>query len=687
MKINNIIRSVFVLFFLLNINSCSNDFLDEELTTKYSTQYFETEEGLESLAVALYGNIRWHFGYEWAYGVTQYGTDEFTTANDLTNEMWNTYDSRLNSSNPSTSTGAANANATGPSFLWTQLYFGISEANIIIANQDLFEDEDVKNRCLGEAYFLRGYNYYRLAAQYGAVTLQTEPVTTVVRNFERATEEECWAQVISDLRNAYELLDETVYRGVGTWTKSTAGHYLAKALLFRSSERFRDLNGNATYYNNEDDLDEIIDICDYVIENHPLADDYNDLYANWTGVDCDIEGNSEVLLAALHNGDASTDGRYGNKTYNYLNCQWQTGSAKWVERGVWIGGMEFQRCRPTEYNYSSYDNVNDARLWKSFKTIFGVTSIRSESTNEAFGDAAVELGDICIMFILNDKDDDRFNDQADEFGTTASTTNSTFINPETGKWVPCVFPLYLNGEFVGDQYGSTGNPETTNFWPGLNKTEDGSRTAEKGDAHRDVTMARTGETYLIKAEALVRKEEYQQAINVVNVLRARAQWKSGEDRTAYVDGSKAFESNSLYADYSDNYNNANLWINSYYISTGIDSTTEASDLQIASYSVLPDEDEEILTELGISSDYDRMLNFILNERTRELNGEWLRWEDLSRTNTLVLRAQAFNSQAATHIDEHHVLRPIPQGFIDGLLNDDGSNLSDEQQAAWQNDGY
>ena len=61
------------------VTSCSGDFLNEELTTQYSTQYFETAEGLEDLAVSLYGNIRWHFGYEWAYGVTLYGTDEFTT--------------------------------------------------------------------------------------------------------------------------------------------------------------------------------------------------------------------------------------------------------------------------------------------------------------------------------------------------------------------------------------------------------------------------------------------------------------------------------------------------------------------------------------------------------------------------------------------------------------------------------
>jgi hypothetical protein len=37
--------------------------------------------------------------------------------------------------------------------------------------------------------------------------------------------------------------------------------------------------------------------------------------------------------------------------------------------------MDFQRCRPTEYTYSVFDNVNDARMWKTFKTVYGLNNI------------------------------------------------------------------------------------------------------------------------------------------------------------------------------------------------------------------------------------------------------------------------------------------------------------------------
>lgn len=91
-------------------SSCSDSFLDEKNKSSYTTDYFKTSQGIQDLATALYGNIRWHFGYEWAYGITLYGTDEFTNGSDLTAEPWNTYDSRLNPLDCTKANGAANNN-------------------------------------------------------------------------------------------------------------------------------------------------------------------------------------------------------------------------------------------------------------------------------------------------------------------------------------------------------------------------------------------------------------------------------------------------------------------------------------------------------------------------------------------------------------------------------------------------
>ena len=695
---------------LVGVTSCSDDFLDENAGHKVTDALLNDETGALKMAAGLYGNIRWHFGYEWAYGITLYGTDEFTNGADLTSECWNTYDPRLNPLDLTTALGAANKNCPAVSALWNEMYYGISTANLVIEKAVNVENEDSRNKALGEAYFLRGYNYYRLFAQYGGVVLQTTPTNGDVRkDYQRASEEETLNQVISDFEQAYQMLPKDKWRGNGTWTRYTAAHFLAKALLFRQSERCSKWNGS---YNKEQDLTRVIALCDEVIAACPLAADYWDLYARWTGVDCKNEGLSEILMAAEHNDDSSTQGRFGNRTYNYFDPQFSNFSGAWVQRGQYIGGMDFQRCRPTEYTYAIFDNVNDARMWKTFKTVYGLNNIAqdAETVKSTYGitDAQVpDLGDEGIIFILNKKDDNRFdNNQYGTLGT--SKTVHDFVNPLTGKWVPNAFAVYQNGKYVMNTYN--GSPSSTNVFCGINKTADGSRTGEKGDAHRDVIMARTGETYLVKAEAQVRLGKYQEAIATVNVLRARGQWKQGEDRGYYTDGSMAFlkadggdkdnstatatsvkknkDRNGKVLSNTEAYYASMTHTNTYYLSTGIEKTTDASDLQIKSYTQLPPEDEAILSALGCSGDYDRMLNFIFNERTRELLGEWNRWEELSRAGLLVKRAKAFNPEAAPNVTANkHELRPIPQVFIDILQNPDGTNLSDAEKAAWQNPGY
>ncbi|MFA6336301.1 MAG: RagB/SusD family nutrient uptake outer membrane protein, partial [Bacteroidales bacterium] len=347
-KIKNIILGTLAFVTAAGVTSCGDEFLDEELTTSYNTQYFKTEEGIQSLATALYGNSRWLYGYEWAYATTQYGCDEFTNGSDLTSEPWNKYDARFGASAITTAMGAANNNCPNVGQLWDQMYYGIGTANLLIKNADFVTNQEIRNKCLGEAYFLRGYNYYRLFAQYGGVVLQLQPVEGVVRNFTRSSDEETLNQVIADMEKAYELLPEDEWRGEGTWTKPLGAHMLAKALLFRCSERCDSWNSK---YKTAD-LEKIITLCDYTISKRPLASNFRELWA-WTGVDCATENNPEILMSCQHNADKSTVGRFGNRIYSYFTPQFSNFSG-WVKRGV-FSGLDFQRCRPTEYNYSTYD--------------------------------------------------------------------------------------------------------------------------------------------------------------------------------------------------------------------------------------------------------------------------------------------------------------------------------------------
>ncbi len=66
---------------------------------------------------------------------------------------------------------------------------------------------------------------------------------------------------------------------------------------------------------------------------------------------------------------------------------------------------------------------------------------------------------------------------------------------------------------------------------------------------------------------------------------------------------------------------------------------------------------------------DITLNFILEERTRELLAEHCRWADLARTGTLLDRVRMYDDGFANkNIQDKHMLRPIPSEQIDRVVS-------------------
>lgn len=677
-----------------SMTSCSESFLDEKLITQHSTDYFMTQEGLDDLVTGAYQKLKFKFNYVWAIECHNMGVDEFTDANNVM-PAWNHYSQDLNS-------GETAANQP----MWDNYYGLVEPANLLIANIPQYYNQSsatYKTR-LGEAYFLRAYAYFELVKHFGGVPLKLAPSNSVQTYFVRASEEQIYGQIIADFEEAYRLLPEKG-EAVGRITRSAAAHFLAKAHLFRASELYS--SWNAQYVNA--DLDAVIQYGQEVVAAHPLCENYSELW-NYQQPNGANEKVSEVILAAQFSNDESTWGRYGNQMHLYYPSVYQDIAG--TKRDI-SGGREFSYVSATEYTMQVFDRVNDSRFWKSFITCYGANDTKGAPTwtqedidsgkapqGVKAGDKRFVAGETGIKYIVNEPGDDRYENYNTGAADVKVTKNGVICHPHT-------FVRYFKGEaknwnldsHSGNYYNIIPHKRSV----ALSKFRDGYRVAIASQfGTRDAIIARSADDVLMIAEAYIRKGEshYDDALVWINKLRNRAGYADGEDRSVNVDGGQAYKNNpacsgkgggfsadgAIYSEYNTYYESNNM--------EGQETTASTkADMKLNSVNDVynSDVDMPIYQELNCSSNADKMMCFLLNERTRELCGELLRWEDLARTKTLDARWHKFNDGVARGIGEFdaakHYYRPIPQSFLDGITNESGSALSGDEKKAMQNPGY
>src|SRR5918993_523831 len=180
---------------LLTGTGCKKEFLDENLVTTKSLQDLQTPLGLDDLSIGMYQHLKFNFNYEWSYATTNYGVDEFAVGGDRTMQMWNSYDANLNSLTGDVAT------------VFNAMYANINSANIMIENVPLYYGTGAnRNVRLGEGYFMRALDYFKLVKQFGGVPLKLSQTTTLQTDFVRGSAQEVFRQVIEDFTNAYILL-------------------------------------------------------------------------------------------------------------------------------------------------------------------------------------------------------------------------------------------------------------------------------------------------------------------------------------------------------------------------------------------------------------------------------------------------------------------------------------------------
>lgn len=687
MKLNKIFLAAFVAG-CVGMTSCSDEFLKEEQITQHDTEYFKTQEGLDALVTGAYQTLKFRYMYAWAYVMWHMGVDEFTGGN---NDIaaYNHYSTALNSTEGNLST------------VWNTYYGLIEQANIVIQNMPLYYNQSSSdyNTRLGEGYFLRAYGYFELVKLFGGVPLKLQPSTGVESYFTRASDEECYKQIIEDFEQAYKLLPTSSLQ-TGRILKTAAAHFLAKSHLFRASEANDSWNGNYK----SSDLEAVIKYGKEVLAAHPLCSNFLDLW-NYTKPNDVNETVSEVVLAAQFSDNSDSWGRFGNQIHLcypsvYMNL---AGCARDIS-----GGREFCYVSATEYAMQVFDRVNDSRFWKSFITCYGCNqgSKAPVYTDDdaaylpagaSVGDKRFKGGEVGIKYIVNEPGDKRFTDAGSGRSQLSVLKDGVLENTHT------FIRYYADESFNWNVNKSerTGNYYTLyphNRSVAISKWRDGSRNGYNSQfGCRDAITARSAEDVLMIAEAYIRQGEsqYQNAITYLNMLRDRAGYYEGEDRSKSPDGGQAYLNNSLGVGINGADGAIYTDANTYYESNNIAETTAETKSTMHLNSVddvynMPNE-QRIYNALSCTTNAQKMMCFLLDERSRELIGEGHRYEDLVRTRTLDARWHAFNDGAGQGIGNFdaskHYLRPIPQSFLDGITNEGGQKLSDSEKAAMQNPGY
>ncbi len=222
-----------------------------------------------------------------------------------------------------------------------------------------------------------------------------------------------------------------------------------------------------------------------------------------------------------------------------------------------------------------------------------------------------------------------------------NVADPSFSEGDTAIWLPGTedydpnvkaLRVYPPSEYYGNVMPG-GEVQTLSIYPSLNKYNDIDRPNIPDPSVRPFIIHRFAETYLIAAEAAMYLDMPAQARELVNVIRARAAYDP--DRS------------------------------------------DAENAQAR---------QRLMNRTPDFTDKVEGINFILDERSRELAGEYMRWFDLKRTRTSDdpndimllkrLRDEEWDFQGQ-NIQNFHTLRPIPQGSQIDLTSNEFP----------QNDGY
>ena len=598
-------KSIAMLFAAGAIMSSCSDFLDAENKTAAGVEadeYFGKTPN--ELLVTVYSNLK---SLVTQVDIHDQGTDLFFNTRGHAAGSFNDY-------------SLTPENGTVQSY-YSQCYNVIRLANGVI------EYAGAESTEAYEARFIRGYAYYLLTQQFGAVPYITSYINSAEREYPRTPLEEVYSSVIEDLNDLYTNSSLAAQEHTGHASKQAVAALLAKVCLAAGWDVQTTLQSaeQGTYTVNSTEYFSLAaSWAEKAINGVQLSMSFADKWSPYK------EGNAEEIWSvqydrASYPGDVSSGGHSLQNTYGgYFG-------------NVTEFGLKYTNSdnQPTAKAIMLFDK-NDLRYEGTFMTTY-YNSSKDGSSAADWGTSG--------YFAYYNLDANKLASQpiALKFYHPATTQaeveadlkahQAQFANYTNRAKVQKAVRLDDNNNVLVYTFKEDGTftaPTKTTYAEYMEQTDAFGRVKKFDDPesqqltgscdYRDVVIFHVSDMYLVAAEAYLMAGDATKSLAKLNAVRNRA----------------GLASLNSFGEYQPEYSTS--------------ATFTIKDIDV-----------------------------ILDERARELYAERQRWTDLRRTKQLIRYNVEFNNYVASAADmanvagEYKWLRPIPQEEISsntGINNED-----------------
>lgn len=283
--------------------SCGDDFLEVEPTGQLGESTLANKAGIEGILIGAYATLNGEFGNRFE------GPNRWITGGILGGDANKGTDPGDYSTINPIQRYEINPTNGDINNLWNGRYEGISRCNYVLRLLPVAEDitQEEATRIAAEARMLRGHYYFDLKIQFNSVPYVDETLDYGLGIEEVPNSPDIWDKIEADFQFAFDNLPETQGQ-VGRVNKWAAGAYLAKTYLFQekwsqAKSMFDDVIANGVTTGGD---------------KYALLDDFAEIY------NAENDNHAEAVFAVQ---SANNTGSTQNSNYfDDLNYPYNTGS-------------------------------------------------------------------------------------------------------------------------------------------------------------------------------------------------------------------------------------------------------------------------------------------------------------------------------------------------------------------------